>query len=85
MLFISDILNGTTTKYLVFQGKCITSINKNKDYVCAEDENEAPRLYILVPEARPWGLTNQPGFLVSPDPKGLSVTCLHIWDRKRQK
>lgn len=77
--------NGETTKYLIFQCICITSINNNRDCVCAEDENEALRLYILVPEAKPWGLTNQPGFLVSSDPEGLNVACLHIGDGKRQK
>lgn len=77
--------NGGTTKYLVFQCMCITSISNNRDYVCAEDENEALRLYILVPGAKPWGLTNQPGFLVSSDPKWLRVTCLHLGDGKRQK
>lgn len=85
LLSISDILNGETTKYQVFQCKCVTSINNKKDYICAESENERLRLYILVPEARPWGQTNQPGFLVSPDPKGFRVTSPHIWDRKRQK
>lgn len=38
------------------------------------DGNEAPRLYILVPEAKPWGLTNQPGFLVSSISMELAVT-----------
>lgn len=85
LLSVSDILNGETTKYQVFQCRCIPSINNKKDYMCAEDENEPLRLYILVPEARPWGLTNQPGFLVSAEPKGFSVTSLHIWDRKREK
>lgn len=78
LLSVSDILNGETTKYQVFQCRCITSINSKKDCICAEDENESLRLYILVPEAKPWGLTNQPGFLVSSDPKGFSVASLHI-------
>lgn len=77
--------NGETIKYLVFQCMCITSINNNRVYVCAEDVNEVLRLYILVPEAKPWGLTKQPDFLVSSDPKGLNVTCLHIEVGKRQK
>jgi len=64
---------------------CITSINNNRDYVCTEDENEALSLFILVPEGKPWGLTNQPGFLVFSDPKGVSVTCLNIGDGKTQK
>lgn len=78
--------NGGTTKYLVFQCMCITSISNKRDYVCAEDENEALRLYILVPGAKPWGLTNQTVFLVCSDPKWLHVTCLHlVSDGKRQK
>lgn len=63
----------------------INSINNNRDYVCTADGNEAPRLYILVPEAKPWGLTNQPGFLVSSISMELAVTWLQVREEKRQK
>lgn len=45
---------------LFFQFMCISPININGNCMCTEDENKALRLYRLVPQAKPWGLTNQP-------------------------